>query len=34
MYCNNKDHTEGEWRVGLVRWKCCYQCNIKWRIIE
>ena len=18
MYCNNKDHTEGEWRVGLV----------------
>jgi len=34
MYCNNKDHTEREWRVGLVTWKCCYECRIKWRILE
>jgi len=29
-YCKNPEHKEGSWRDGLVNWKCCYQCQIKW----
>lgn len=33
-YCTNPDHKPGEWRDGLVRWKCCYNCKIKWIVKE